>query len=377
MSMPVLADLPADESYVVNSYLRVASIAIAVYFFIDTSPSVWRFYRDQCLAPRLTVSCILLILTQVFSIAAIVISNFGFFYNFTDASCRYFYLLPPIFKVLQSMVSQSILGIRAFNLSTRSRGIGYTLSLIFLLCLIIQWVATLYNRSPLVERNYGYCKAQFTVTVLSAWVNYAAAIAYDVFVTAICVTYLLKHKLRTSSTTVLSKLTKIMLYDGIGYFVFLTAINVVNLLLFRLSQDIQTAASSLGYVTTWIFSQHLLIHLHEASLERRHETIDAAYTISQTISSAQAVNRAFRTQFEPKGSYSLELTNPDFEIDSLEAGTNYPSDDPRVEVRIEKTVKVRRNIVKTYELEDYSRHGALTNASSGQTISRVTVMKHP
>ncbi|KAJ8076949.1 hypothetical protein PM082_001372 [Marasmius tenuissimus] len=119
------------------------------------------------------------------------------------------------------------------------------------------------------------------------------------------------------------------------------------------------------------------------SLERRNESMYAAYTISQTISSAQAVNRAVRSQFEPKASLhdSLELTNPDFDLDTMEAGLTRDSSDDvsSVQVRVEKTVTIQRRPSTKKELEDYSRHAvsAVTNATTDgtRTISVVSTGK--
>ncbi|KAF9268770.1 hypothetical protein L218DRAFT_892243 [Marasmius fiardii PR-910] len=365
------------QTYDATAYLRVASIAIAGYSFIETGPAVWKFYRDQLRSDRLTLSFTMLILIQVSSIAAISLSNFGFFYShFTASLCARYYLLPPIFKVFQAMVSQMILGLRAFNLSTRSRNIGLILIVLYVGGCSVQWITTLYKRKISVDHFYHNCRAPFHPDSLT-WIYYVAAIIYDLGVTVISVAYLLRHQQRSTASNMMSKITKMMLYDGIGYFVFLTAVNVANLMIYRESGDIQTAGASLGYTATWIFSQRLLIHLHEMSLERRNESMYEAYTISQTISSAQAVNRAVRSQFEPKGSLadSLELTNPNFDLDLLETGTNYSDDVSNVEVHVERTVTVQRRESQKCELENYSRYAgsAVTNPTIGtRTISIVS-----
>uniref|UniRef100_A0A0W0FWN6 Uncharacterized protein n=1 Tax=Moniliophthora roreri TaxID=221103 RepID=A0A0W0FWN6_MONRR len=226
---------------------------------------------------------------------------------------------------------------------------------------------------------------------LTAWIYYMVAIIYDLGTTAISVTYLLKHQF-SSPSTMLARLTKMMLYDGIGYFVFLTIINCANLIIYHADPDIQTAwlvihfvhratltdtgaiSASLGYTATYIFSQRLLLSLYEVSSERRAQTIDGTYTISQTISSARAVNQAMRSQFEPKGSFadSLQLTNPDFQLDTLEAAH---ADDVNVQVRVERTVTVERRHRKTYELENYSHSGtsSMAHKNIGHTISIVSV----
>ncbi|KAF5345273.1 hypothetical protein D9758_008497 [Tetrapyrgos nigripes] len=346
-----------DRSYKLTAYLRVSSLAVALYDFISTLPSSWRFYKEQWDAPRLTVSFILFFLIQFISIAALTISNVGFFYShFTETSCHHFYLLPLIFKVLQAMVSQAILGFRSFNLSRRSQRISVLLASFYVGACTLEWITTLYNRQPVVDPKYGNCRAVLENLYFGAWIYYVVAMIYDLFTTSIAITYLLKHKLSTPTTSLFSQLNKIMLYDGIGYFAALTAVNILNLIIYRAGQDIQSAAASLGYCVTWIMSQRLLIHLHDASLERRFGSIDEAVTISQGVSSARDVTRIIRSQFDSKtGLVSLDLTIPDFELESSDCGTFEHADEVSVQVRVEKTVKVERR-PKTYTLENYSRH---------------------
>jgi len=154
----------------------------------------------------------------------------------------------------------------------------------------------------------------------------------------------------------MSRVTRMMLVDGLWYFVVLTASNFVNLLFNRLaslSDTVQqTAAASLGYCVTWIMSQRLLIHLYEVSVERRNESIGAAVTITQQIATARDVSHAIRSQFESKSAGRFDLTVPDFDLESA----SYAAEDEEasVHVRIERTVRMEP-MPRVYNLEDYSR----------------------
>ncbi|KAK0212585.1 hypothetical protein DFS33DRAFT_45276 [Desarmillaria ectypa] len=151
------------------AYLRVASLAVAFYEFT--------------------------------SIIVITLSSFGFFYTrFTDASCARFYALPSIFKVLQAMVSQAILGIRAYNLSRRSRKTLGILLFLYLSACVLQWISTVTKRTPYRDPLYGNCRALVSMWPFGAWNHYAVAITYDVATTAISVIYLLKFKLNSTSS---------------------------------------------------------------------------------------------------------------------------------------------------------------------------------
>ncbi|KAG6866666.1 hypothetical protein C0991_000776 [Blastosporella zonata] len=147
----------------------------------------------------------------------------------------------------------------------------------------------------------------------------------------------------------MSKVTRMMLYDGIGYFVALAAVNILNLMLYKKAQDVQTAASaSLGYAVSWIMSQRLLLHLHDVSRKRRNESIEEAITVMQHLDSAHQISHALRSQFERKSGPTFDLTIPDFELD------HDHGDDIEVQVRVEHTVELDRRL-RTYELENYSR----------------------
>jgi len=346
----------------IAAYLRITSIAIALYDYLETFPSAYRFYkfqfREQWNSRRLTLASVLFIMIRSISICALILTNVAFFYpKFTPESCRQFYMLLPSVKVLQAMVSQAILGIRAYNLSRRSPRIGCYLATLYLAACTLEWVTSIYRRTAVYDPAYGNCRCGSGVGMLGAWIYYAVAIVYDVATSAVCIVMLLQYTL-ASGSGVTSRITKMMLRDGLGYFVALTVVNVLNLILYRTSesvhQDIQTAGTSLGYAVTWIMSQRLLIHLHDASLARRGESINTAVTITQHIDSARDVSRALRSQFEKTGG-SFELTIPDFDLNELETGPDFP-ERVDVEVRIERTVTLQQSTKSRYELEDYSRH---------------------
>ncbi|KAF8160903.1 hypothetical protein B0H34DRAFT_356698 [Crassisporium funariophilum] len=359
----------ADNAYTIAGYMRIASIAIALYDYLETQPTAWRFYREHWQSRRMTISVVLFFLLRFVSILTLTLSSVGFFYGeFTMPICARFYLLPPVFKVVQAMVSQAILGIRAFNLSRRSRSIGYFLLVVYIAACILQWVTNLYQRTPQliaigvagdIAVGHGNCRAFNQVKRLGAWIFYAISIIYDVMTTSMSIWYLLKYKFKTTNS-MMSKVTRMMLYDGLGYLFVLTAINILNLILYKTSQEIQTAGASLGYCVSWIMSQRLLIHLYDASRERREDSFDAAaITISKNVTTARDVSRVVRTQFDQKSSTPFDLTRPDLEFEGVEGPESFP-EDTGVQVRIERTVRLNQ-FTRTYELEDYSRRSRSTH----------------
>ncbi|KAF9020465.1 hypothetical protein BDZ89DRAFT_1020150 [Hymenopellis radicata] len=336
----------------VAAYLRIASIAIAFYDCIETLPATVRFYREQWLVPRFMLSTLLFGLLQATSIIVLAVSNAGFFYsNFTDESCERFYRVPPIFKVLQAMTSQAILGVRTFNLSRRSSLILKLLLLSYGIACTLEWFTTMWKRIPVRDPEHVRCRAFSTDASIGAWMYYAVAMTYDLITTTVSVVFLLRFRL-SSGNSLITKLVKMLLYDGLFFFAVLTAVNVVNLILYRQNQEIQTAATSMAYSVTWIMSQRLLIHLHNASRERRNESISTSVTITKDLSHSRHIQHAMRSQFESKPGIAVELTVPEFEM-SYDGGP----EEPEVHVRIEKTVSFQEGATTTSvrELEDYSR----------------------
>jgi len=346
------------EGYQLQTFFRVASISVAIYDYLETFPTAWRFYKEQLRLRRLTASATLFILLQFSSVIVLTLSNTGFFYNYFDQRlCERFFLLPPIFKVLQTMISQAILGFRVYNLSKRSDSILYAGLVVYVVTCSLQWVSTLLEREALVDDKIHNCRAFNKQGALSAWTFYALAMTYDILMTATSAFYLLKYKLTSTHGSVMSKVVNMMLYDGLGYLIALTGINILNLILYKTSSDIQSAGASLGYCITWIMSQRLLIHLHDASRERRMESDDTAITITQENLSHREISEALRTHLSQKrsGSHSQPVRQYQLRRSDLEQTSDQQhSEDFDVLVRVERTVKVER-LSRTVQMEDYSR----------------------
>ncbi|KAJ6593634.1 hypothetical protein B0H19DRAFT_28506 [Mycena capillaripes] len=356
-------NVSSTTSYEIPAYMRVASVAIAFYDYLQTLPFEWRMWREQWKGRRLTLSFTLFILIRYASILVLTVSNVGFFYtHFTERICERYLLVPSIFKVVQTMVSQAILGFRAYNLSRKSAMIGLALLSIYILACSLEWVTTLFKRQiefhPVPPDVHGNCGSSSPRTLTGGWVHYAVSIVYDFITSALCIVFLLR--LRPSGGSVMSRVVRMMLVDGVWYFVALAMINALNLGFYRISQhEVQTAAASLGYCVTFVMSQRLLIHLHDASVERRNESIAAAVTITQHIASVRDVSRAIRSQFESKNGMGFNLTVPDFDLESVSA----PQEDVDVHVRIERTVRMERT-PRVYELENYSRSANVRSTRS-------------
>lgn len=249
------------DSQASDKYLRIASISIALYDYVITLPAEWRFYRSQPSIFHLSIACILFILIRYVSIVVMLLSNYGYFAtNITPEICQHYFILAPIFKVLQTMVSQVIIGFRTWNIARRNRRIGLTLVLLFLTAVTLEWFTNMFDRIPVTDEP-GNCTPGNAGKTLSAWLYYVTAMMYDLVILTISTTHLLQYDVLSNR---LERIVRVLMYDGIGYLVVLTGSNVLNIVLYRES-DIQTqsAGASIGYAVTWIMSQRILIHLRE------------------------------------------------------------------------------------------------------------------
>ncbi|KAG2139322.1 hypothetical protein DEU56DRAFT_326608 [Suillus clintonianus] len=232
----------AVDSATSEKYFRIAAISIACYDYIITLPAEWRFYRSQPSIFRISLACILFILIRYVSALVIIISNYGFFSTgFTQQTCQHYYLAAPTFKVMQTMISQVILGVRTFNIAKRDRRLGIALLLLYFLSVSVEWFTDLFHRIPVVVD--GNCTPVNSGKQLTAWFYYLVVMLYDLVIKV-------------------SRLVRVLMYDGIGFFIVLSASNVLNLVLYHTSDaETQSSGASMGYAVTWIMSQRILINI--------------------------------------------------------------------------------------------------------------------
>ncbi|KAG1892105.1 hypothetical protein F4604DRAFT_7746 [Suillus subluteus] len=277
-------------------YLRIASISIATYDYILTLPAEWRFYRSQSSIFHISLACALFILMRYVSITAMVVSNYGYFSTtYTQQTCQQYYIVAPIFKAIQTMISQVILGVRTFNIVRRDRRIGIMLSLLYLLSTSAEWFTDLFHETPSVV--YGNCTSVNAGKVLSTWFYYLAVILYDVAIVTVSTMHLLRYNPISNRV---ERLIRVLIYDGIGYFIVLSASNVLNLVFYHTTNiQTQTAAASVGYAVTWIMTQRILIHVRE-NTRPEAQRLENVIVARPPLTAQKRVMSGLRSQFESK-----------------------------------------------------------------------------
>ncbi|KAG0693752.1 hypothetical protein DFH29DRAFT_376647 [Suillus ampliporus] len=327
----------AVDSATSEEYLRIASIAVAFYDYILTLPAEWRFYRSQSSIFHMSLACILFILIRYISIVVIVLSNYGYFAtSFTQQACQRYYLATPVFKVMQTMISQVILGVRTFNISRRNRRIGIALLLLYIFSVSVEWFTDLFHRIPVVVD--GNCTPVNTGKTLSAWFYYLVVMLYDIVVLTISTTHLLRYN---PLSTRIGQLVRVLIYDGIGYFIVLTVSNVLNLILYHTSDaETQSSGASIGYAVTWIMSQRILINVLQMT-DPDTRPLENVVLARPTFSARKNVVSGLRSQFDTK-SHSKNSKSPiDAEFAPSQARDGHDNDmELDIRVCVERSVKV-------------------------------------
>ncbi|KAH9067747.1 hypothetical protein EDB87DRAFT_29492 [Lactarius vividus] len=215
---------------------RIAAVAISAYEYILTLPAEYRiyraFYRNNY---RLSTNLVLFVLIRYVSILVLVLGAIGYWSTFSPDSCRRFYLLPVAARVIQSMVSQAILGLRTYCIARKNSTVGIVLLSGYIIAAVFQWVASIYHRVDVIVGvslwSCGHPANSFFLCLVVLPCRNAA-----------CSDTISPNWIPPST----SRLVKMMIYDGLGYFVALTVVNTVNAILYRSSNfRVQTAACAI------------------------------------------------------------------------------------------------------------------------------------
>ncbi|KAG1764513.1 hypothetical protein EDD22DRAFT_447582 [Suillus occidentalis] len=353
-----------ERSLVIDStssekYMRVASISIAFYDYILTLPAEWRFYRSQPSIFHISLSCVLFILIRYVSILTIVVSNYGYFStDFTQHACQQYYLVAPIFKAIQTMISQIILGVRTFNIARRDRRIGIAILLMYFFLVSVEWFTDISQRAPVVIN--GNCTSADAGRTLSTWFFYLAAMLYDIVMVTISTIHLLHYNPLSSRV---ERLVRVLIYDGIGYFIVLTASNVLNLILYHTTNfETQSAGASMGYAVTWIMSQRILIHLREMT-EQDPQHLENVVIAYPSLTARKKFLSGLRSQFEFKSQSKNSKNSKDANSKDTDLAPTSPRNDNANDMELGIRIRVERSVVVDHVPVDESDHSSLWETS--------------
>ncbi|KAJ7229435.1 hypothetical protein C8J57DRAFT_1534409 [Mycena rebaudengoi] len=265
----------------ISGYLRASAYSIAFFDYLQTLPAEYRLYSRQKGPFKLSTACILFILVHYLGLASIIIGNTGFFYHgFTEASCRRYYWLAPILKLLLYMTSQAVLGLRTYAVSRKSPHVLKMLVVLYILATTAECISSFWKRirdipfqrqvSIVVLDSTGWvhlpilhsCTSGNPPGVHLASLYYVGWLTFDVVTMLISTAYLWKFSGKNRFSR--SQFGKMMLEDGIVYFIALSAMNIVNIVFYNNPiTAVQASAGPLGFAFTMIFSGRFILNLSE------------------------------------------------------------------------------------------------------------------
>ncbi|KZP14994.1 hypothetical protein FIBSPDRAFT_1048506 [Athelia psychrophila] len=291
-----------------ESFLRIAALSVGLYDYLLTLPAEWHLYRAQRTLLRPSILCILFVSIRYISIAALVISNYGYFHHgFSHNGCRHFFLIVPAIKVIQTMISQVILGIRTYNISRRARWVKFFLIGFGIVVSAMEWLVTFFSRTT--AQSGGNCTTGDSGPHMTAWMFYVISMSYNFLVLSIATWQLIRVN---TTDRRLIKLLRAMIMDGLGYVVALAGANIFNIILFQeANKELQTSGASLGYAMVWIMSQRILIKIQRVADSSVGETqfesaqTPAGYPMSRemsdgSVSPIESVQPSLHLQDEEK-----------------------------------------------------------------------------
>lgn len=345
--------LVALDTTTMEKYMRVASISIASYDYILTLPAEWRFYRSQSSFFNMSLSCVLFILIRYISIVTLVTSNYGYFSTgFTQQACQQYYLVIPVFKAVQTMISQVILGVRTYNIARRDRRVGIALLGAYFSLVSVEWFTDMYGRAPVVID--GNCTPADAGKTLSTWFFYLAAMLYDIVMVSISTKYLLQYNPMSGRV---ERLTRVLIYDGIGYFITLTVSNVLNLILYHTTNfQTQSAGASMGYAVTWIMSQRILIHIREMT-DLDPQRFENVVIARPTLTARKNMFSGARSQFVSNSHNTQSKSSKDAEFGPQSPRNGNANDGDDIDLGIR--VRVERSVVVDHVPAEGSDHSSL------------------
>ncbi|KAL4065920.1 hypothetical protein J3A83DRAFT_4432130 [Scleroderma citrinum] len=283
----------SGESPSTEGYLRVASMAIAFYDYLVTLPIEYRVYRSQAGFLHMRYISVLVIIT----------SNYGYFATtFTVESCRRFYFVPPMFKVMQSAVSHAILGVRTFNIAGRNKTIGILLLGYSIITITLEWFFDFYHRvgQPSSVYQQGNCISG-VVNHPTTWVFYLVAMIYDLVSLVVSTIYLYQFRSYSGKFSQLIRVRQRV--ESLP----LPTTGLRSSVLMKFHGLHRT---SLAYAIVWIMSQRILIHLRELATDRKGSSPLAAVVVHPGHSSLGGGTSHHRTQPSPLCQHSSGFPSP-------------------------------------------------------------------
>ncbi|KAJ6454416.1 hypothetical protein C8R45DRAFT_1189587 [Mycena sanguinolenta] len=239
--------------------MRVSAASIYFFDYLMTLPSEYRLYKRQRTIRNPSAACILFILSRYVTLLSVIVATAFFFgTNWTEKTC-----VPAVagaLRALSASIASVIFMWRTWVIWYKRRPILYLLMLVFIPTTVFTW-AFVFGEAPEVNSGFaGSCGGLSGKGVFGAkWPFALANMVFD----ALCVG-LSTYKLVLNIKNGLSKISSILLVDGLGYLFTSIALQLLNLI-FLLSTDPAKQNTMITFTNaiTGLLSQRIITSLSE------------------------------------------------------------------------------------------------------------------
>ncbi|KDN35983.1 hypothetical protein RSAG8_11134, partial [Rhizoctonia solani AG-8 WAC10335] len=147
------------------AYMRVAAMTLAAYDWVITLRPEIRLYKRH---KAFSKAVILFALIRYVSIAAIILSNVGFFgTGFSARACHHYHLVAPLTKMFATLISQVIISIRTYAISRKSRWVLYALSTLFIISCVPEVLGNAWQRKVVQNSDVSMLRFFFLMILTS------------------------------------------------------------------------------------------------------------------------------------------------------------------------------------------------------------------
>ncbi|KAJ7094500.1 hypothetical protein B0H15DRAFT_946913 [Mycena belliarum] len=292
--------------------LRITSLSVLIYDFLITIPSEVRLYKRQASVLRPSLACIFFVLARYIGLLYICWVSFVFFgKDWTDTACARVAPVGAVLRGFVSSISAAVFIWRTWAIWGKNRYIWMGMTIVLIPVTVFSYAPGLIQIPVVV--NGGCTAVSRSGGVLShKWTFALVNLIFDTLACTLGSIPLIRNVHQGAS-----RVSGILLADGLGYFVIAVVMQTFNLV-FLLSTDTakQGTMLTLQTIVTSILAQRII-----TSLSERTSSVQSSQHESRSLSGAQSSRwRRSRPPPMPIRSYGVGTgtTAPDAEVEAEE-----------------------------------------------------------
>ncbi|KAJ7592079.1 hypothetical protein C8J56DRAFT_1046458 [Mycena floridula] len=250
--------------------VRIASLSVLIYDFLITIPSEIRLYKRQKSLLKLSLPCILFVLSRYIGLFYICWASFVFFgTGWKDTTCS---RVAPVGAVLRSLVSSTSAAVfiwRTWAIWGKNKYIWISMCLALIPVTVFSYVPGLVQ-VPVVVNGGCTAVSRGDGPLEKKWTFALANLLFDTMACILGSIPLIRN-VRTGN----GQISSILLTDGLGYFFVAVIAQSLNLsFLLNQDKDKQGTMLTLQTIITTILAQRIITSLSErtASVPSQHDS---------------------------------------------------------------------------------------------------------